>query len=103
MQKLLLTVLIAVKILVRSREVLIVPRRGQNIYRRKDGRWEGRYHKGRENGKLRYGYVYAGKYADVRKKLDIIEKEMETEKSIREKPPENSFGRMADSCGKTAA
>lgn len=96
MQKLLLTVLIAVKILVRSREVLIVPRRGQNIYRRKDGRWEGRYHKGRENGKLRYGYVYAGKYADVRKKLDIIEKEMETEKSIREKPPENSFGRMAD-------
>ncbi|MDR1028181.1 MAG: hypothetical protein LBL63_02045, partial [Clostridiales Family XIII bacterium] len=32
-------------------------RRGENIYRRKDGRWEGRYMKGRkEDGKPRYGY-----------------------------------------------
>ena len=27
-------------------------RRGENIYRRKDGRWEGRYVKSHENGRF---------------------------------------------------
>ncbi|MBS7577584.1 MULTISPECIES: site-specific integrase [unclassified Enterococcus] len=45
-------------------------RRGENIYKRKDGRWEGRYIKGRHNdGKARYGYVYAYSYKAVRNKL----------------------------------
>lgn len=45
-------------------------RRGENIYKRKDGRWEGRYIKGRKlNGKPAYGYVYAGKYSECREKL----------------------------------
>ena len=44
-------------------------RKGENIYKRKDGRWEGRYIKARsENGKAIYGYVYASSYNDVRKK-----------------------------------
>lgn len=43
-------------------------RRGENIYKRKDGRWEGRYPKGRkENGRLRYGYVYGKTYREVKK------------------------------------
>lgn len=34
-------------------------RRGENIRKRKDGRWEGRYIKSREaNGKAIYGSVY---------------------------------------------
>jgi len=45
-------------------------RRGENIYKRKDGRWEGRYIKGRKpGGKLIYGSVYAPKYNDCREKL----------------------------------
>jgi hypothetical protein len=34
-------------------------KRGENIYKRKDGRWEGRYIKGRKlDGKIQYGYVF---------------------------------------------
>ncbi len=53
-------------------------RRGENIYRRKDGRWEGRYIKGYESsGKAIYGYVYAKNYGDV--KLKMSEKKVEVE------------------------
>lgn len=45
-------------------------RKGENIYLRKDGRWEGRFPKGRKsNGKIRYGYVYGKSYTDVKHKL----------------------------------
>ncbi|WP_170924738.1 tyrosine-type recombinase/integrase [Candidatus Enterococcus clewellii] len=45
-------------------------RRGENIYKRKDGRWEGRYIQGRKlDGKICYGYVYARSYKEVRQKL----------------------------------
>ncbi|MDN6005217.1 MAG: site-specific integrase [Enterococcus sp.] len=45
-------------------------RKGENIYLRKDGRWEGRYPKGRKiNGKIKYGYVYGKTYSEVRQKL----------------------------------
>lgn len=47
-----------------------MPRRGENIYKRKDGRWEGRRIKGyNESGKALYQSVYAGSYADVKEKL----------------------------------
>ena len=47
-----------------------MPRKGENIYKRKDGRWEGRYIKSRtETGKPKYGYVYAKTYRDVKAKL----------------------------------
>lgn len=43
---------------------------GENIYKRKDGRWEGRY---RIQGTKKYGSVYAHTYSEVRDKL-ILEK-----------------------------
>jgi integrase len=47
-----------------------VARRGENIYKRKDGRWEGRYIRGRRlNNQIYYGYVYAKTFHDVREKL----------------------------------
>lgn len=47
-----------------------MPRRGMNAYKRKDGRWEGRYIKGHSpNGRAIYGYVYAKTYALVKDKL----------------------------------
>jgi len=45
-------------------------RRGENIYRRKDGRWEGRYIKGRKpDGKPCFGSVYGRSYGEVKKRL----------------------------------
>lgn len=40
-----------------------MPRRGENIYKRKDGRWEARYIKEiTVDGKKKYGSVYADSY-----------------------------------------
>lgn len=47
----------------------LMPRKGENIYKRKDGRWEGRYVKGRDGKKAIYGYVYSKSYSEVKKQL----------------------------------
>ena len=53
-------------------------RKGENIYKRKDGRWEGRYVSGKKpNGKTAFGYVYGKKYADVKSKLLVIKAKYE--------------------------
>ena len=45
-------------------------RRGENIHKRKDGRWEGRYIKARTSeGKIQWGYVYGTAYAEVKRVL----------------------------------
>lgn len=42
---------------------------GENISKRKDGRWEARYIKGRrEDGKIIFGYVYGKSYHEAREK-----------------------------------
>ena len=47
-----------------------MPRRGENIRKRKDNRWEGRYIKEYDfSGKAKYASVYAYSYLDVKKKL----------------------------------
>ena len=47
-------------------------RRGENIYHRKDGRWEGRYWIGTgPDGRRIYKSVYGRRYADVRRELAI--------------------------------
>lgn len=57
-------------------------RRGENIYKRKDGRWEGRYIKGYSNGKAKYGYVYEKSYSALKGKLKTVLAELETAKNI---------------------
>lgn len=45
-------------------------RKGENIYKRKDGRWEGRYIKGRRpDGRAVYASVYASTYQEVKNRL----------------------------------
>lgn len=57
-------------------------RHGENIYRRKDGRYEGRYVIGKTlSGRTRFGYVYARQYAEVRRKL--LEKKAERLRGAR--------------------
>lgn len=59
-----------------------MPRRGENIYKRKDGRWEGRYIRAYDlSGKAKYGYLYARTYLEVKNKLHaaVMEKAIITE------------------------
>ncbi len=45
-------------------------KRGDNIHKRKDGRWEGRYKKGRKiDGTIQYGSLYGKSYREVKEKL----------------------------------
>ena len=54
-------------------------RRGENIYRRKDGRYEGRYVIGKTaKGKTRFGYVYARQFSEARRLL--LEKKAEQQR-----------------------
>ncbi len=42
-------------------------RKGENIYKRKDGRWEGRYKKNDSGqGMAKYSYVYGKTYGEVK-------------------------------------
>lgn len=43
-------------------------RKGENIFKRKDGRWEARYIKHYENGKAQYGFLYGHSYTEVKAK-----------------------------------
>jgi len=64
-------------------------RRGENIYLRKDGRWEGRYIKGKKaNGKAKYGSVYGKSFQEVRSKLYPLKAKYQ---SIRERQGEASM------------
>jgi len=48
-------------------------RKGENIYKRKDGRWEARYIKAYSiDGKAKYGYCYAASYHEAKEKVSLI-------------------------------
>lgn len=66
-------------------------RHGESIWKRKDGRWEARYIKGRApNGKALYGSVYARTYREVR---------LKKEEALREVKKHPSSGLPARSLG----
>lgn len=50
-----------------------MPKPGKNIYKRKDGRWEGRYAKARNSsGKIIYGSVYGKTCTEVKQRLVAV-------------------------------
>ena len=52
-------------------------KRGENIYKRLDGRYEGRYVVGKTpQGRTKFGYIYGYQYGDVRDKLLLIKATM---------------------------
>lgn len=70
-------------------------KRGDNIHKRKDGRWEGRYKKGRTvNGNIQYGSVYGKSYREVKEKLNAVNKE--SFKSVIPKGRDKTFGEVLD-------
>ena len=51
--------------------------KGENIFKRKDGRWEARYVKGRElSGKIKYGFCYGKTYREAKDKVMKIKAEL---------------------------
>lgn len=49
-----------------------MPKRGENIHKRKDGRWEGRYKKGyNSNGAVLYKSIYGKTYREVKEKMAL--------------------------------
>ena len=74
-----------------------MPRKGENIYKRKDGRWEGRYIKSRTPaGKANYGYVYvtdALKQLKARRNSKQLDSLIYSVKKLEEKlSVESDFG-----------
>jgi integrase len=67
----------------------MMARTGENIYKRKDGRWEARYiafYDG--NGKAKYNYIYARSYTEVKSKLLKSQKCVLTTSAEKEKGKE---------------
>lgn len=60
-----------------------MPRRGENVYKRKDGRWEGRILKANS----RYQYVYAKSYKELKEKM----KNHKEQNKISRKPLTNEL------------
>ena len=47
-----------------------MPKRGENIRKRKEGRWEGRFINGyKPDGKAKYQSVYGSSYLETKRKL----------------------------------
>lgn len=60
-----------------------MPRRGESIWKRKDGRWEARYIKGRDAAnKAVYGSVYGKTYNEVKRKREEVFSTFKTQKSL---------------------
>lgn len=54
-----------------ERNEIGMARKGENIYKRKDGRWEGRYISGRrEDGRAQYTSIYGHSYTEVKDALN---------------------------------
>ncbi|CDD48871.1 putative uncharacterized protein [Firmicutes bacterium CAG:534] len=62
-----------------------MPRKGENIRKRKDGRWEGRLILTLETGEKKVRSVYGRSYTEVKKKMLIKKGELCTVISIEEK------------------
>lgn len=57
--------------------------RGENIFKRKDGRWEARYIKGYdENRKIRYGFCYGHSYREAKEKVSAAKAALTVRKDL---------------------
>ena len=63
-----------------------MPKRGENVRKRKDGRWEGRY-RNKNDGSGKYHSVYGHSYKEVKEKLKEIEKATDTNEMLQNKDP----------------
>ena len=70
--------------------------KGENIFKRKDGRWEARYAKGYElSGKIKYGFCYGKTYREAKEKVTKCKAALIAGKPL---PPAGSRRRFAFYC-----
>lgn len=70
-------------------------RKGENIHKRKDGRWEGRYKNGfKESGEPHYVSVYGKTYSEAKQKL--IKAKANAAFQITQKPKEYRFSEILE-------
>lgn len=70
-----------------------MPRRGENIFKRKDGRWEARYVKEITScNRKKYGSVYASTYTQVKSKREKVCKSLNEKKVIEDTLNNESMG-----------
>ena len=69
-------------------------RKGEAIYKRKDGRYEARFIKGYTSGKANYVYIYAKTYMEAKKKRQQV---IETYKYIKKTNIPITFNNILDS------
>lgn len=70
-------------------------RKGENIFKRKDGRWEARYIHHYENGKAKYRYVYGRTYAAAKAKRNAEQAAPEPPRSVKSRR-DITFAALAD-------
>ena len=68
-----------------------MPKKGKNIYKRKDGRWEGRYIKCHSDGISKYGYVFGKSFEETEAKLESA-----LSKILDEKASDGTFKLIAE-------
>lgn len=74
-----------------------MPKKGENIYKRKDGRWEGRYVKGHsDTNKTQYGYIYGYSYKEVKERLNYAKSNVKSESSDVDKSPNLQYSYWLD-------
>ena len=70
-------------------------KKGENVYKRKDGRWEGRFARGRrEDGRIKYGYCYGHSYREVKQRLS----EAIVAERLRTPAPSSRGMKLSDAC-----
>lgn len=71
--------------------------KGENIFKRKDGRWEARYIKGREqSGKIKYGFCYGGTYQEAKEKVTKIRISIAMGESVSVKNAKKRISGLSD-------
>lgn len=72
-------------------------KKGENIFNRKDGRWEARYEKGRHpDGSIIYGFCYGKSYHEAREKVNGCKADVLLGKAINAKGIKGLFGTYCD-------
>ena len=72
-------------------------RRGENIFKRKDGRWEARYIKAYDrSGRIRYGFCYGKSYKEAKDKVGKIKAELAIGKPILQTGSQRRFASKAN-------
>ena len=71
--------------------------KGENIFKRKDGRWEARYIKGYElSGKIKYGFCYGKTYKEAKEKVTKAKAALLSGKPIPEAASRHRFSWFCD-------